>query len=115
MWNGSEGAVPSGWYLCDGTNDTPDLRNRFIIGVGGKYKLGDTGGAETVTLTVATMPSHSHNVMMRQGDKGDWNSGEGNTNWGEKRTDSITSGATGGGLAHENMPPYYALCYIMRA
>lgn len=62
MWSGSTGAVPNGWALCNGGNGTPDLRDRFIVGAGDTYDPGATGGANTVTLTQAQMPSHSHSV-----------------------------------------------------
>ena len=60
MWSGSITDIPLGWALCDGSNGTPDLRDRFIVGAGGDYNVGNTGGANSVTLTVAQMPSHSH-------------------------------------------------------
>lgn len=59
-WYGVLGSIPSGFVLCDGSNGTPDLRNRFIVGAGNSYTLGATGGADTVTLTTAQMPSHAH-------------------------------------------------------
>lgn len=83
MWSGS--VTPSGWYLCDGTNNTPDLRGRFVIGVNTGRPLGSSGGSSTTSsagahlhtmtgsgshnhtgvagttaLTVAQMPSHNH-------------------------------------------------------
>lgn len=54
MWSGAVEDVPSGWALCDGANGTPDLRGRFVIGAGGTYDVGDTGGG--------SIPSHSHGV-----------------------------------------------------
>ena len=60
MWSGTNANIPSGWYLCDGTNGTPDLRDRFIVGSGSSYTTGNTGGAASVTLTTAQMPSHTH-------------------------------------------------------
>jgi len=60
MWSGSIGAIPSGWFLCDGTNGTPDLRDRFIVGAGSTYAVNATGGAATVTLTQAETPAHTH-------------------------------------------------------
>merc|ERR1711997_338506 len=45
MWSGSASAIPTGWSLCDGTNGTPDLRNRFVVGGGSSYGYGSTGGA----------------------------------------------------------------------
>lgn len=60
MWSGSIASIPSGWALCDGTNGTPDLRNRFVVGAGSGYAVGATGGADTVTLSTANLPAHSH-------------------------------------------------------
>lgn len=60
-WYGSINNIPSGFALCNGQNGTPDLRDRFLVGAGNSYVLGNTGGANTVTLTVAQMPSHAHN------------------------------------------------------
>lgn len=60
MWSGAIGAIPSGWFLCDGTNGTPDLRDRFIVGAGSTYAVNNTGGAATVTLTQAETPAHTH-------------------------------------------------------
>ena len=60
MWSGAIGAIPSGWYLCDGTNGTPNLKNRFVVGAGDSYAVGDTGGADSVTLTGSQIPSHTH-------------------------------------------------------
>jgi len=60
MWSGSVVAIPAGWLLCDGTNGTPDLRDRFIVGAGGTYTVNDTGGADSVQLSGSEMPSHSH-------------------------------------------------------
>ena len=67
MWSGTN--IPAGWALCDGTQGTPDLRDRFIVGAVGSYARGNTGGSSTHNhggatashvLTVAQMPSHNH-------------------------------------------------------
>jgi microcystin-dependent protein len=58
MFTGS--SAPSGWAFCDGNNGTPDLRDKFIVGAGSTYGVGDTGGANSVTLTESQMPSHNH-------------------------------------------------------
>ena len=55
MWSGTLASIPSGWALCDGSNGTPDLRNRFIYGVNSGEDPGGTGGS-------ATIPAHSHTV-----------------------------------------------------
>jgi len=59
-WSGSVLNIPAGWALCNGTNGTPDLRNRFVVGAGSTYSVGATGGADSVTLTAAQMPTHNH-------------------------------------------------------
>lgn len=62
MWSGTNANIPTGWNLCDGTNGTPDLRDRFVVGSGSTYTTGDTGGSNTVTLTTSHLPSHSHGI-----------------------------------------------------
>jgi len=56
-WSGSIANIPSGWYLCDGTNGTPDLRDKFIIGAGNSYPVGSYGGSNTVVLQTSNLPS----------------------------------------------------------
>jgi microcystin-dependent protein len=60
MWNSTAASIPTGWQLCDGSNGTPDLRGQFIVGAGGSYTPGDTGGAASVTLGANAMPIHTH-------------------------------------------------------
>jgi microcystin-dependent protein len=62
MWSGSIASIPSGWLLCDGTNGTPNLRDRFIVGAGSTYAVAATGGATTVTLGTTNLPSHTHSI-----------------------------------------------------
>ena len=62
IWSGSTANIPTGFVLCDGQNSTPDLRNRFVVGAGNNYNPGDTGGADSVTLTEAQMPQHNHGI-----------------------------------------------------
>lgn len=62
MWSGSAGAIPSGWVLCDGNNSTPDLRGKFVIGAGGSYSVGNTGGNASIALTSDQIPSHTHSA-----------------------------------------------------
>lgn len=51
MWSGSVVNVPLDWHICDGSNGTPDLRNRFIVGAGSSYDVGNSGGENAVTLS----------------------------------------------------------------
>ena len=62
MWSGA--TIPTGWQLCDGTNNAPDLRDRFVVGSGSAYSINDTGGENGVTLTTNQIPSHDHNVQV---------------------------------------------------
>ncbi|MBO5179266.1 MAG: hypothetical protein J6B87_02845 [Clostridia bacterium] len=130
MWSGS--IIPKGWYLCDGTNGTPDLRNRFIVGAGDEYDIGTTGGEKQHVLTIDEMPSHTHIIQettvskkFTVRDSLNANSGTnlaGNGSSGASGSFTINMGdhthiaeETGGGKAQENRPPYYALAYIMKA
>lgn len=60
MWSGIIATIPQGYALCDGTEGTPDLRDRFIVGAGTTYTPATTGGAASVTLLEANIPAHSH-------------------------------------------------------
>ena len=61
MWSGLINKIPGGWALCNGENGTPDLRDRFIVGAGEEYLIGDIGGDKEVTLSINELPSHGHN------------------------------------------------------
>ena len=177
MWSGAEGAIPSGWYLCNGSNSTPDLRNKFIVGAGSgsNYSVGNTGGANSVTLSTSQIPAHSHTTSnhshnasvsdpghghsMSISDPGHYhntsvtgaklfpgyggahvpygggggypgthfNMSNANTGVNMSASNANTglsvslgnanpsTNNTGGGGSHENRPPYYALCYIMKS
>ena len=67
LWSGAADAIPTGFTLCDGNNNTPDLRGRFVVGhhpSNGDYDVNDTGGAENVTLSIAQMPNHKHDTTV---------------------------------------------------
>lgn len=62
LWSGSIASIPSGWALCNGSNGTPDLRDRFVVGAGTTYAVGATGGSATSTLTTNELPAHTHSL-----------------------------------------------------
>jgi hypothetical protein len=128
LWSGSSATIPTGWLLCDGTSSTPDLRNRFVVGATSTYAVGATGGSadaivvsHTHTATV-TDPGHSHtwNYLPMNGTQAGSGSFAGGTG-GSQGTLSNTTGitvansTTGSSGTNANLPPYYALCYIMKA
>jgi len=136
MWSGTIVNIPTGWALCDGSNNTPDLRNKFVIGAhsgGGtgitstagpgfsittgalsaNYTPGNTGGKTAHQLTIDELASHSHtvsNICTFPGSISDPGGG-GNSH---ENTSSRGTSSVGGSKFHENRPPYYALAFIMR-
>ena len=197
LWSGTINGIPVGFALCDGTNGTPNLKGKFIVG----YDPGDRdyeeigldGGDKKVTLKENQMPSHNHggtiessgnhnhdgatvpagghthsynlattdddgyreddgNIYTSKDGAHDHVSGKklikdsggnrpiylGDSSYGKHRhkippinsvndhthginivengdhTHTLSINNTGGGLAHENRPPYYTLAYIMK-
>ena len=124
MWSGSPADIPDGWALCDGRTSngrtTPNLSGKFIVGYSSSDSdynpVGKTGGEKKHTLTVAEMPSHTHNMKFKSYDLA--------ASWKDQRNfytvskgtedQTKTSESAGSGQSHENRPPYYALCFIMR-
>ena len=116
LWSGAADAIPSGFVLCDGNNSTPNLSGRFVVGYDASnsdYDVNDTGGSESVTLTINQIPAHTHNINLavRAFYQEPRNFGVGTDG---SANNSEDTGSTGGGQSHENRPPYYALCYIMK-
>ena len=139
LWYGNTGNIPTGFVLCDGNNNTPDLRDRFVVGAGSAYSPNNTGGSSSVTLSESQLPSHNHSASSSVSDPGHAHSyidqyvviNNGYRPWPANNNDcaqrnidttnattgitvSTTVGNTGSGTAIENRPPYYALCYIMK-
>jgi microcystin-dependent protein len=138
MWSGSQASIPSGWVLCNGSNSTPDLRNRFVIGAGGSYPVGDFGGSKDQAVVAHTHtasstvndPGHNHAFTAVAQNTGGVGSGAltgGTQNIGNDGTYTGTTttaytgviitttvNSTGSSGLNANLPPYYALCYIMK-
>ena len=137
MWSGSVASIPSGWVLCDGNNGTPDLRSRFIVGAGSTYAVGATGGSadaivvshtHTATSSVSD-PGHVHPPLAPaqnyfggpnsgQSPRGDVNQGTTVATTGTAFTGisvSTTVNSSGSSGTNANLPPYYALAYIMKS
>jgi hypothetical protein len=136
LWSGSIGSIPAGWVLCNGNNGTPDLRNRFIVGAGSTYAVDATGGSADSTLpththgatSVVTDPGHAHvlpidNTYTNNGIATGANPGPtlpeatpgtlSNTAF-TSITVATTNANAGVSATNGNLPPYYALCYIMK-
>ena len=146
MWSGTIATIPTGWVLCNGSNSTPDLRNRFIIGAhsdtagvayttvtGSNTQTGGTKDAINVShthtaTTTATDSGHSHTI--RDGDVNtrtnpyfNW-TGTGGASVGvtgastNSSTANITASTSisteGSSGTNQNLPPYYALAFIMK-
>jgi hypothetical protein len=134
MWSGSIATIPSGWLLCNGSSGTPDLRDRFVVGAGNAYAVAATGGSANSTLpthshaatSTVSDPGHTHNSTSNGATNG-LGSGAALTNWQFNPSGLATASATtnitvstsidasGSSAINTNLPPYYALAYIMKA
>lgn len=135
MWSGTVATIPSGWLLCNGSNGTPDLRNRFIIGAhsddAGVAKTTITGSAtQTGGSKDAIVVSHTHSITdpghihtslsygsasSGAGANGIVSQGTGTSYSSLSSTTGITIDSTGSSGTNANLVPYYALAYIMKS
>ena len=132
LWSGSIASIPSGWLLCDGTSGTPNLRDRFVIGAGSTYAVAATGGNANATLpshthtASVTDPGHVHGPGTGSLFNGPVNSGQTGRTDGNQATNfsntasaftsiSVTNSTEGSSATNANLPPYYALAYIMKS
>jgi hypothetical protein len=108
-WSGATNAIPTGFVLCDGNNNTPDLRDRFIIGAGNSYAVDATGGSKDAVLV-----EHFHttlNFVARSNYAEPRNFGVGTDGNCNSTGNTDTKGESG---TDKNLPPYHALCFIMK-
>jgi hypothetical protein len=137
MWYGTVSTIPAGWFLCNGSNSTPDLRNKFVIAAdadsGGAAKTTVTGtatqsggSADAVVVThthVATDTGHTHGYTapsaytQATAGGGGTAAGSGALTTGTNTALNITNAVPVGSVSgtNQNLPPYYALCYIMKS
>jgi hypothetical protein len=154
LWSGSIGSIPAGYVLCNGSNGTPDLRDKFIVGAGSTYAVDATGGSANAivvthdhTFSATTSSAADHQHAMAGGTYNGANTGTldgtetlkigdnqgGNQNQyllygtaspatlglsgaagSHTHTVSGTTSSAGNSGTNANLPPYYALCYIMK-
>jgi len=145
MWSGTIATIPSGWLLCNGASETPDLRNKFIIGAnaddGGAAKTNVTGSyTQTGGSKDAIIPYHNHTATSSVTDPGHFHNlsntgGGGSSGGGNLSIDSAIAGTlttaskttgisvsttvnyagSSGNTTNANLPPYYALAFIMKS
>ena len=134
MWGRGVDTIPEGWHICDGTNGTPNLQDKFVIGAGSNHPAGSTGGSEdgkiSFTITQDQMPKHRHKVVGEFGDLGDnanmrfmptnengtisKNAGGVDDGWTVNAYVQTAETGKGDPVEIEYTPPYYALIYIMK-
>jgi len=137
LWSGAVSAIPTGWVICDGANDTPDLTDRFVLHAdadsGGTNDVGDTGAGtgatDNYTLLEADVPAHRHYPESKSAAGSGTKEATMNyptdttaetPTWGAGDTDVYRSTSFGGSGAHshttpEIKPKFYALAYIMKS
>lgn len=126
LWSGNIADIPTGYQLCDGTNGTPDLRKKFIVGydsTAADYNtIGKTGGEEKHTLTTDELPKlegtfwtvtptgdNGTGIISAQASGDAWIEGKSAPGWKHK----IMKISFGNNQPHENRPPFYTLAYII--
>ena len=127
IWSGAANAIPTGYVICDGNNSTPDLRDRFVIGAGNNYAVDATGGAATDTVTstgnytgatrtgqygvagaeLVTI-SNSNGVINHSTNRFALSTG-----YNKLQSTLVLNNISVSGTV-DTLPPYYALCYIMK-
>lgn len=142
LWSGLTANIPTGWLICDGTNDTPNLTDKFVRGTDSitVRPNGGTGGADSITLAEANLPSHTHTitvgneaahthgigvrintVIQSNADSGVFyfaissSTSPGTSDAGSTHTHTGSASSVGSGTSFDNMPAYVALAYIMKS
>jgi hypothetical protein len=131
-WSGAINEIPNGWVLCDGNNNTPNLRNRFVVGVSATKSFNSTGGSANATLvshthtvsSISTVGNHAHSFTggrYPQGGAGPINPyitnnqiGVLGSEPGGAHSHNLILNTVGEDPTNKNLPPYYALAFIMK-
>ncbi len=103
LWSGAVVDIPSGWQFCDGTNGSPDLRDKFIVGAGSTYDPGDTGGSSNHQHTF-TSDLHDHDISPGSPLAG-------GAAFNDYTSEVAVTGTTDSG---SSLPPFYALAFIIK-
>lgn len=131
VWAGTISTIPTGWALCDGLLGRPNLLDQFVRGVNTNItNPGVLGGQATVTLLATQLPSHSHSTTesphFHQNTRGSVATAGGGVFIGSGNlTSSVsteisslslgaTTSSTGFGGAHDNIPPFFEIAYIIK-
>ena len=125
LWYGAIANIPSGWALCDGSNETPNLIDKFVVGAGSTYTVSTSGGSLSSgssgghTHTVVSAGSHNHGGVTGQATLTSGVSGvaSGTNNHTHTVTTAGDHTHTVNSVpnhSHTILPPYYALAYIMK-
>lgn len=117
MWHGTIATIPTGWVLCDGSNGTPDLRNRFIVAAdaddSGVAKSTVTG--EALQTSDGVISEHKHYLFTSYtypaGYSTNWGSSHTSRYGGSSESAVYTSNA---GTGTKNIAVFYALVFIMK-
>lgn len=127
LWSGSIGSIPAGYVLCNGSNGTPDLRDRFVVGAGSTYAVNALGGsADSVVVShthtaTSTDSGHTHSQTFYSASGGGFGLQAGTNDYQATKQTGVgnavittTVASAGVSGTNANIPPYYALCYIMK-
>ena len=140
MWSGTIVNIPTGWAICNGNSGTPNLLDKFIVGAGSGYAVGATGGSTNIpqhshfmARTVTDGNNDAYFGSRRNMTSGDFAAispsagaynlkGDDQGEAGDNDDNAFASGGTRGLITSKsivdqatlNLPPYYALAFIMR-
>ena len=99
--------VPAGWHLCDGTNGTPDFRNKFVVGAGSVYDVGETGGSG-IHNHIGSFESHQHRLALYP------NVATGADKYASPYPNTEVKAGTISTMTSSHIPPFIGLYWIIK-